>query len=152
MKFMKIILFCSILFAFSFAAEMVIKAELLDMVDNAVTLVETKGDKALKEISKKDGRFVKGSLYVFAYNEKVEIIAHPIKPYLIGKSYKGKPDVKGKKFRDAIVAKALAGSGWSTYHYQKPNTKGLFLKKTYSRLAVHKGKKYIICAGMYAGK
>lgn len=125
--------------------------------NDVISLVNKAGEKVVKEcenglkaIGKKNGDFHKGSLYVFAYDENVVMMAHPIKPHLVGRSYKGKPDVKGKKFRDEIVFKALNGGGWTTYTYQKPKTKGLHDKKSYSKLAECNGKKYILAAGMYA--
>jgi hypothetical protein len=124
--------------------------DVISLVKKGVNVVETKGEIGLNEIGKKNGNFVKTGLYAFAYDINVVMVAHPIKPHLVGRSYKGKPDVRGKKFRDEIVSKAIAGGGWTTYVYQKPNTKGLFNKKAYSLLAITKdGKKYVIAAGMY---
>ena len=125
-----------------------------------VNLVE----KVAQEISKDSpGTFVKiikaehpyknkdnPALYVFVYDTDVKIIAHP-KKVLVGKSYKGKPDVRGKKFRDAIVTLGLQkGTGWVDYSYQKPGEKGIHEKTTYLKLVKGSdGKKYIVCAGMY---
>jgi signal transduction histidine kinase len=90
------------------------------------------------------------AFYVFVYNEKVEIVAHP-KKKLVGKSYKGKPDVRGKKFRDEIVAGALANTtGWVDYSYKKPGEKGIHAKTTYYQLVTGSdGTKYVVCAGKY---
>lgn len=123
-------------------------------VNKGVALIEKKGSSALDIINKKDGEFMEGSLYVFVYNDKVTIVAHPFKNRLVGKNYKGKADIKGKKFRDDIVNNTLKnGEAWTSYVYQKPDTKGLFHKKVYSKLATtKKGKKYIVCAGMYEDK
>jgi len=92
-----------------------------------------------------------GARYVFVYDTEVTMVAHP-KAVLVGKSYKGKPDVKGKKFRDEIVAGAVAdGSGWVDYSYTKPGDKGIHAKKTYFTLCEGSdGKTYVICSGMYA--
>jgi signal transduction histidine kinase len=125
--------------------------DVISLVKQGVAVIEKNGVAGIKAIGKKNGDFVKGTLYAFAYDTNVVMVAHPIKPHLVGRSYKGKPDVKGKKFRDEIVSKALNGGGWTTYVYQKPKTKGLFNKKAYSLLAVTKdGKKYIVAAGMYS--
>lgn len=130
--------------------------EVLAIVDKAVKLFETEGSEAaLEAINKEDGGFYikENGLYVFVYNEAVEIVAHPYKPHLIGKSYKGKPDVRGKKFRDEIVSKALEkGGDWTVYSYQKPGEKGIHQKKTYGKLVEVKGVKYIVCAGKYVSK
>lgn len=89
-------------------------------------------------------------LYVFVYNSDVEIVAH-YKKHLVGRSYKGLPDVRGKKFRDEIVDGALKhNSGWVDYFYKKPGESGLHEKTTYYKLVLgNDGKQYIVCAGMY---
>ncbi|OGI08401.1 MAG: hypothetical protein A2Y40_04690 [Candidatus Margulisbacteria bacterium GWF2_35_9] len=140
-----------LMFGISFCED-ITKAQVLDIVDDAVTLIEQTGDAALSVIGTTNGKFHKGELYVFCYDTDVVITAHPEKPFLVGKSYKGKPDVKGKNFRDEIVQKALDGSGWVTYYYQKPGETGIFLKTAYGRLATKNGKKYIVVSGMYADK
>ena len=91
-----------------------------------------------------------GANYVFVYDTDVAMVAHP-KAVLVGKSYKGKPDVRGKKFRDEIVTGALADkTGWVTYSYTKPGEKGIHPKKTYFQLCVGSdGKNYVVCSGMY---
>lgn len=90
------------------------------------------------------------ALYVFIYNPEVVMVAHP-RPELVGKSVKGKPDVRGKKFRDEIVSRALtAGSGWVEYHYQKPNESGIHRKTThFAKVTGSDGQIYIVCAGKY---
>lgn len=91
------------------------------------------------------------AMYVFVYDTDVTIVAHP-KATLVGKSYKGKPDVRGKKFRDDIVQGALANkTGWVTYSYTKPDDKGIHSKKTYYQLCEGSdGQIYVVCSGMYA--
>lgn len=134
------------------SAKDVTEAEVRAFVDKAVGLIAEKGEAALEVIGKKDGEYHKGALYVFVYDTDVNIVAHPVKPSLVGKNYKGKPDVKGNKFRDKIVETALNGGGWTEYFYQKPGSSGLFKKKVYSKIAESGGKKYAVACGMYAGK
>ena len=90
------------------------------------------------------------SFYVFVYNTDVVIVAHP-KADLVGRSYKGKPDVRGKKFRDEIVQKGLSeGAGWVDYSYQKPGESGIHAKTTYlKKVKGSDGKVYIVCSGKY---
>lgn len=135
----------------AFSQEITTKA-VIDLTEKAVALIQDKGGAALEIIGKTGGDFHKESLYVFVYDTDVNIIAHPAKPSLVGKNYKGKPDVKGNKFRDSIVEEALNGGGWTEYFYQKPDQPGLFKKKVFSKLAEKEGKKYIIACGMYAKK
>jgi len=132
--------------------EQITEKHVMDMIGSATKLLAAKGDEALAIIGKTDGDFHNGALYAFVYDEAVVMLAHPEKPNLVGQSFKGKPDIAGKKFRDDIVTKALAGGGWTDYIYTKPDVEGLFKKKVYSKLAENKGKKYIVAAGMYGGK
>ncbi|MBF0101709.1 MAG: cache domain-containing protein [Desulfobacterales bacterium] len=122
------------------------------LVEKAVTFLVEKGDEALALIGTPNGEFHKGELYAFVYDENITIIAHPYKPTLVGQNFKGKPDVKGNKFRDEIVAKALNGGGWTEYFYSKPDSAGIFKKRVFSKLAEKNGKKYIVAVGMYGGK
>jgi len=126
------------------------EAEVKAIVEKAVNLVKQDCDQALKKIAEKNGEFHNGSLYVFGYDADVVMVVHPVKAHLVGRSYKGKPDVKGKKFRDEIVSKGLAGGGWTSYSYQKPKTKGIHAKKSYSSAVMCNDKKIILAAGMYA--
>lgn len=93
------------------------------------------------------------ALYVFIYDPEVTMVAHP-RADLVGKSVKGKPDVKGKKFRDEIVERALKGeTAWVDYLYQKPGETGIHPKTTYfAKTTGSDGKTYIVCSGKYQSK
>ncbi len=89
------------------------------------------------------------SFYVFVYDENVTMMAHPTKT-LVGENMKGKPDVRGKMFRDQIVEGALAqGTGWVKYTYNKPGQSVDERKKAYYQLCPNAGKKFIAVSGMY---
>lgn len=90
------------------------------------------------------------SFYSFVYDTQVKMIAHPDVD-LVGKSFKGKSDVRGKLFRDEIVRIALEkGRGWVDYHYRKPGEIGIFLKTTYFEKVIGSdGKTYIVACGRY---
>ncbi|MCK5072086.1 MAG: cache domain-containing protein [Bacteriovoracaceae bacterium] len=88
--------------------------------------------------------------YVFAYDDKVNIIAHP-KKNLVGKNYHNKPDVRGNKFRDSIVNGALKnGTGWAEYYYKKPGAVGIKKKNAYYKLCSKGDVKIILASGRYA--
>ena len=93
------------------------------------------------------------ALYVFVYDTDVNMLAHP-NASLVGRNYKGKPDVKGKNFRDEIVEGAKAnGSGWVDYAYQKPGAPGIFDKTAYYKLVKGSdGKDYVVVSGKYKDK
>lgn len=127
--------------------------QIIDLVDKVSKEIETEAQGVFEKIisglhpyKNKDNK----AFYVFVYDKDVKIVAHP-KKSLVGRSYKGKPDVKGKKFRDDIVNGALKNStGWVDYSYQKPGEKGIHAKTTYYKLITGSdGKKYIVCSGKY---
>ena len=153
-KFMKnYILLITLSFLITFQVSAAPRDDAMNMVKEAAALVESKGADALKVIGKTNGKFHKGSQYVFVYDPSVTIVAHPVKPTLVGRSYKGKPDVKGKKFRDDIVNNTIAqGESWTDYVYQKPGKSGLFEKSAFCKLATHSDNKYIVCSGIYKEK
>jgi len=100
------------------------KAEAKALVEKAEAFMGQQGkEKCLAEVSKPDGQFVKGELYVFVYDMNGVILAHPKNPKLIGQNVYDKPDSKGKLFRKEIVDKAKTeGSGWVDYIYLNPQS------------------------------
>ncbi len=117
------------------------------MVDEAVAFFNANGkEKALQEISNPKGRWVKGELYVFAYNSSGVVIAHPINPKLIGKNLIDVPDAAGKTFRRDIAELAKTkGTGWVDYKYKNPSTNKVEDKTTFLR----KVGDAIVCCGTY---
>ena len=91
------------------------------------------------------------SLYVFVLDTDLTVIAHPLRTETIGTSMKGKPDAKGKLFRDEIREVALKdGSGWVDYHFKNPKTNELAHKVSYIELVTGSdGKDYIVGSGKY---
>lgn len=91
------------------------------------------------------------SLYIFVFDTDLTVVAHAIKTKVIGKNVKGKPDIKGKKFRDEMLAKAKStGSGWVDYYFLNPKSKKTEHKTAYIELAKGSdGKNYIVGSGKY---
>ena len=90
------------------------------------------------------------SLYVFVLDTDLNLVAH-FKTPIVGRNQKGKPDAKGKMFRDEILAKALKdGSGWVDYYFENPKTKKLAHKNSFVKLVKgSNGVDYIIGCGKY---
>ncbi len=103
----------------------------------------------LKEVSDPFGKFHKGSLYVFVYDLGMTMLAHPVKPELVGQNLIDKKDWSGGKyFRQEIQQVARTkGSGWVDYQYGNPVNKKIQPKTTY----VDKVDDMILCAGAYKG-
>ncbi len=123
----------------------VAKDDAYGMVKNAVEFYHTHGRKRLlEEVSKVNGMF---QLYAFVYDPSMTVIAHPVKPSLIGVNVLNQKDWSGGKyFRREIQELALSkGKGWMDYQYENPVNGLLSNKVTY----FEKVGDVIICAGAY---
>jgi len=106
--------------------------------------------KAIKILS--NLRYNSGSGYFFAYDvgrsDGYYFAFHGTKKHLTGrKTNIDKPDIKGFAFRRALIDKAKAGSGFVKYHYEKPTTKKIIAKISYSRLL--KKWNWVLVTGIY---
>jgi cytochrome c len=121
-------------------------AQAVDLVKKAAAYYKTNGmEKALDEINNPKGEFNRGELYVFVYDQKATMLAHPNNK-LIGQNLLDVPDADGKMFRKEIVATVTAkGSGWIDYKYKNPKTKEAESKTTYCE----KSDELILCCGIY---
>lgn len=117
------------------------------MVEKAAAFVQANGkEKALKEFNNAKGQFVKGELYVFAYDSTATVIAHPINPKLIGVNTLETPDVDGKFWRkEAMELVKKSGSGWVDYKFKNPQSGKIEQKSTYLK----KAGDIIVACGAY---
>ncbi len=125
-------------------------ADAQELVRQAVEFYRANGRARLQaEIATARGVFHRGSLYAFVYDKEMTMLAHPVKPELVGRNLIDQPDRPGGKlFRGEIQEVALTkGSGWVDYHYENPVNGKLMPKTTY----VERVDDLIICAGAYKG-
>lgn len=123
------------------------KADAIKLVDDAAKqLASQPHETVVAELNKSDGKWVKGELYVFAYDLAGVMVAHPKNPKLVGKNLLEVPDVDGKLFRKEIVELAKTkGSGWVDYKYKNPESGKTEAKTTYLK----KVGDLILCCGIY---
>ena len=120
------------------------------MVQKALDFYQTNGREFfLKAISTPQGAFSKGDLYAFVYDRNMTILAHPVKPELIGQSLLYNKDWDGGKYFSKEIQEVVLsrGSGWVDYDYENPVTRQREAKTTYAEGA----DDLIICAGAYRG-
>lgn len=117
------------------------------LVDEAIAFLQANGkEKAMPEMNNPKGRFVKGELYVFAYDMNATVVIQPVNPKLIGKNLMEVPDADGKFFRKEIVELAKTkGVGWVDHKYRNPASNKMEHKTTYLR----RFDDLVICCGIY---
>ncbi len=93
-------------------------------------------------------------LYVYVFDKYVTEAANANNPAVVGRNFKGVPDMAGRLFRDNIVDGALTnGTGWEDYVFTMPGKIGLYYKSVYYKLVTGSdGKQYIVCVGRYKDK
>ncbi len=141
----------SLCFAFSaIAAGKATEAECIAKCEEAATLIQKQGlDAALKQLSDRNGPFVWKDTYVFTIDlNKKTVLAHPIKPALVGKNLIGIKDINGKMFfAEFINVAKQKGKGWVSYMWPKPGEKKPSPKKTY--VLKVPGQEVAVAAGIY---
>jgi cytochrome c len=121
--------------------------EVVDLTKAAAKFYQEKGPEAtIAAVGDKNGPFVKGELYIFmGAVDKMELVAHPMSPQLVGKELTALKDVKGKlffvEFRNIAKDK---GAGWTEYWWPKPGSKEAEPKASYI-LKSNDGKYYFGC-------
>ncbi len=97
------------------------KAEVVAFVKSAVAYAKKNGkDKALKEFMDKKGGFIKGELYIYAYDFKGTVISHGGQPDLVGKNLIGMKDKNGVMVIQELIKLAAKDSGWLEYSWPNP--------------------------------
>ena len=101
------------------------------LVARAVAFYKEMGkEKALAEFSKPKGRFVKGDLYIFAYDPNGTIIAHGGDPKLVGQDFTDFQDPDGKYFAREFIKIGPEG-GWVDYKWMNYKTNKVEAKTSY---------------------
>lgn len=96
-------------------------SDLVAFVHEAVAYAHTNGkERALEEFSNKTGSFVRGELYIYAYDFNGINIAHPFKPDWIGKSKLNMTDSNGVPYIKNLIDVARVGEGFTYFIFPNP--------------------------------
>jgi cytochrome c len=94
---------------------------LVAFVDSAAAYAKTHGrEKALAEFNNPNGSFVRGELYIYAYDFNGTTLAHPFNPEKIGVNRLAEPDAQGGYFIKDLRDAAIKGSGFVRFYYINP--------------------------------
>ncbi|MCX6642189.1 MAG: cache domain-containing protein [Candidatus Bathyarchaeota archaeon] len=97
--------------------------EVISFLNEAVAYLKDNGkDKALQEFNNRSGSFVRGDLYIFAYDFNGTCIVHPINPDLVGQT--GLSDINGVDVVSRELALARRGNGTMYIVFPNPTQGG----------------------------
>ena len=122
------------------------KEDAMKLVNEAAAAATKDKAAAIAEIGKPAGHYVKGELYVFAYDLHGVMVAHPVNAKLVGKNLLEVPDATGNLFRKDIINQVTAnGTATVDYKYKNPKSGKVEEKVSFCKKAVE----LAICAGYY---
>ncbi len=123
--------------------------EIVQKVNEAVVLVQEKGEGAYDILRDKNGPFIWKDAYVFVQDVDGNMLMHPFNRKLDGRNMMGVKDAKGKLFtaEQVAIVKGPSGEGWIEYWWIKPNEKKPSQKVSYIKLVP--GTKYWVGAGIF---
>lgn len=126
------------------------ETDVRNRVGEAIAFYETAGKEAtLREIDKPGGQFVRNERYLFAVNLEGNMLAHPIKRELTGRSVMDLRDSFGKSFIRKIVDVAKTrGGGFTDYEWPVPGREIDRRKTTF----FGRVDGMVLCCGFYSPK
>ncbi|MDP8233350.1 MAG: cache domain-containing protein [Candidatus Saelkia tenebricola] len=97
------------------------REEVIAFVEKAVNYTKFNGkEKALKEFMDKNGKFIKGELYIYAYDFNGTVISHGGQSKLVGQNLIGMTDANGVQIIKELIRLAKQSSGWLEYLWPNP--------------------------------
>lgn len=98
-----------------------VREDLKSFVGEAVAYARKHGKTAaLQEFNDRNGTFVRGNLYIYAYDYQGTTLALPFQPQLIGTNLSGLEDAWGVKTNRIQSFLAQQGGGFIFLHYHNP--------------------------------
>ena len=120
------------------------------LVNQAATLLQSKGTEAFTEFRKKDSKWLKDDTYIFVHNMNGIVLFHPFKPELEGKSMIDWKDVNGKAANQEMIETAKTqGSGWIDYMWPKPGESKPSKKSSYIKKVKVGEETFIVGSGFH---
>ena len=120
------------------------------LVDQAASLLQSKGTEAFTEFRKKDSKWLKDDTYIFVFKMNGIELFHPIKPELEGTNIIDLKDVNGKAYvQETIETAKTQGSGWIDYMLPKPGESKPSKKSSYFKKVKVGEETFIVGSGFY---
>ena len=111
--------------------------EAITKVWSAARFLQDKGVSGFAALNSKDGPWVWKDSYVFAFDCRLDrMVAHPMRPDLVGRSIMQITDNNGKYiFKELCKVGAQPGGGWVEYMWTRPGAGAVSRKLTYTMTA-----------------
>jgi hypothetical protein len=108
--------------------------EVVSKVWSASRFLNEKGVSGLAEFNSKDGRWVWKDSYVFVYDCRLDrMVAHPLRPDLVGRPVMQITDNNGKLiFKDLCKSGDAKRGGWVEYLWTRPGAGSVSRKISYA--------------------
>ena len=99
-----------------------VRESLKSFVGEAIAYARTNGtEEALQEFNDINGTFVRGNLYIYAFDYNGTTLALPYQPHLVGTDLSGLQDPFGVNYTRIEIFLAQHGGGFVFYHYPNPS-------------------------------
>ena len=123
---------------------------LVSLVNDAVKLIEEKGEDAFEELSTENSKWRHDEVYIFVLDFEGVVIVH-VDDDMIGESQNDLLDVNGKPFIRWFIYEVIDDEGgWSHYLWVKPGHIFPTWKTAYIKSAeAPSGNKYVVGCGLY---
>ena len=134
---MGLLLACGAVRAAPAEAEVATAEEAITKVRAAARLLHDRGASSYADFNQRDSKWVWKDSYVFVYDcRKDRMIAHPMRPDLVGKPILQITDNAGKYiFKELCKAGSEPRGGWVEYSWSKPGAGRLSRKVSYATTA-----------------
>ena len=121
------------------------------LVSEAVALIEENGESAFPDFREQGSKWLQGDDYVFVWQTDGIRRVYPPDVSGEGQNMTLLIDFNGKPIGQMFIDIALSNDeeGWIDYDWPKPNEAEPSTKKTFIKLAVYEGQKYLVGAGFY---
>jgi signal transduction histidine kinase len=98
-----------------------IRGDLKSYVEEAIAYARVQGrDAAIAEFNDRNGTFIRGNLYIYAFDYHGTTLALPFQPQLIGSDLSELQDPFGVNYTMVEIYLAQQGGGFIFYHYPNP--------------------------------
>ncbi len=98
-----------------------VRMEMQSFVQNAIDYAREHGKTdSLREFNDRNGTFVRGNLYIYAFDYNGTTLSLPFQPQLVGTDLSGLQDPFGVNYTRVMIDLAEQGGGFIFYHYLDP--------------------------------